>query len=328
MNEAGGHKGMLRRVRDFFFSAVNKEFLIFLSFLLLSGAFWLILTLNETYEREIVMSTRLEGVPKSAVITSSTDDSLRVTVRYKGYMLLSYLFSGQLQPVSIMFNAFDKGNGKGVVTSSEMQKLVYRQLYKSSKIVSVKPERFEFTYNNGDRKRVSVKLSGSILAGQSFYIARVKFTPEQVTVYATREKLDSIKYIPTEQVRLTNVNDTVESDVSLARMLGVKCVPAKVKMTVYPDVLTEESREVPIVAINMPEGKILRTFPSKVKVVFVAGASNIRNIYPEHFKVVVDYNEIAEHPSDKCTLYLQAVPHGVRNARTEVGQVDYVIENQ
>ena len=65
MNEDGGHKGMLRRVRDFFFSAVNKEFLIFLSFLLLSGAFWLILTLNETYEREIVMSTRLEGVPKS-----------------------------------------------------------------------------------------------------------------------------------------------------------------------------------------------------------------------------------------------------------------------
>jgi hypothetical protein len=327
MNGDGSRKGIFRSVRDLFFSAVNKEFLIFLSFLLLSGTFWLILTLNETYEREIVMYTRLENVPRSAVITSSTDDSLRVTVRDKGYMLLSYLYSGVLQPVSIVFSSFDKGNGKGVVTTSEMQKLIYKQLYKSSKIVSVKPERYEFTYNNGDHKKVPVKLNGSILAEESFYIARVKFTPEQVTVYATREKLDSIKYVPTEQVRLTNVNDTVEHQVSIARMLGVKCVPAKVKMSVYPDVLTEETLEVPIVAVNMPEGKILRTFPSKVKVLFVAGASNLRNIHPEHFKVVVDYNEIANQPSDKCTLYLKTVPHGVRNARTEVEQVDYVIEN-
>ncbi len=322
------NEGFLRKVRNFFFSVANKEFLIFLFFLLLSGTFWLVMTLNETYEREIVLCTKLDGVPKSAVITSSTDDTLRVTVRDKGYMLLSYLYSGQQQPISISFHTFNKGNGKGGLTASELQKLIYRQLYKSSKIVSVKPERYEFTYNNGDNKKVSVKLNGNVIAGQSFYIAKVKFSPEQVTVYATREKLDSIKYVATELVGLTNITDTVETDVSLARMIGVKCIPAKVKMSVYPDVLTEETREVPIVAINMPEGKILRTFPSKVKVLFVAGASNVRSIHPEHFKVVVDYNEIAESGSDKCSLYLKAVPHGVRNARTEVEQVDYVIEEK
>ena len=37
--------------RNLLFSMFNKEFLIFLFFLLLSGAFWLVMTLNETYER-------------------------------------------------------------------------------------------------------------------------------------------------------------------------------------------------------------------------------------------------------------------------------------
>ena len=42
--------GSLKIVRGFLFTLVNKEFLIFLFFLLLSGIFWLLMTLNETYE--------------------------------------------------------------------------------------------------------------------------------------------------------------------------------------------------------------------------------------------------------------------------------------
>ena len=38
-------------VRNFLFSSVNKEFLIFLFFLFLSSVFWLMMTLNETNEK-------------------------------------------------------------------------------------------------------------------------------------------------------------------------------------------------------------------------------------------------------------------------------------
>ena len=37
-------------VRNFLFSRANREFLIFLFFLALSGIFWLLTTLNETVE--------------------------------------------------------------------------------------------------------------------------------------------------------------------------------------------------------------------------------------------------------------------------------------
>ena len=52
------------------FSQMNKQFLIFLFFLILSGMFWLMMTLNETYEKEICVPVRLVGQPKNVVVTT------------------------------------------------------------------------------------------------------------------------------------------------------------------------------------------------------------------------------------------------------------------
>ena len=57
--------------RNFLSRIISKEFLIFLFFLVLSGAFWLVMTLNETYEREFSIPLRMADVPRNVVITSS-----------------------------------------------------------------------------------------------------------------------------------------------------------------------------------------------------------------------------------------------------------------
>ena len=57
-------------IKDFFFSKANKEVLIFVFFLALSGIFWLFITLNETYEKEFAIPISVTGIPKNAVLTS------------------------------------------------------------------------------------------------------------------------------------------------------------------------------------------------------------------------------------------------------------------
>ena len=171
-------------------------------------------------------------------------------------------------------------------------------------------------------------MSGRVDPGESHYLASVKFWPDSVEVYADDEKLDSIKEAFTESIYLQNFTDTVIRDTPLKRIYGVKYIPNTVKIGLYPDIMTEQRLEVPIMAVNMPEGKVLRTFPQRVKVVFVTGASMFRSISPESFKVVADYNDIKANPSDKCTIRIIAVPHGVKNARPEIESVDYLIEEQ
>ncbi len=320
--------GFFAIVRNFLFGFINKEFLTFLFFLLLSGAFWLILALNEDCERELKIPVTLTGVPQKVVITSQASDTLRVTVRDKGYMLLPYVYGDMLRPLALSFKTFDKGSGHGQATQVEMARLIKPMLFKSTVIVSVKPERFEFSYNHGDSKRVPVRLRGTVTPDEAYYLSRIVFEPEFVTIYASRDKLDSVKSVYTEGIRITNLTDTVSHMLNLRHIQGVKIQPAQVKVSFYPDVLTEESREIPVTAINMPEGKILRTFPSKVKVVYTVGASAIRNISPGQFTVVADYNDILAHPSDKCPVKLTAKPSGLKNVKLELDEVNYLIEEQ
>ena len=323
-----GFVHILKLVRNFLFSWMNREFLIFLFFLFLSGAFWLLMALNETYEKEIEIPVQLVEIPKNVVLTSDTTTIVRVTVRDKGFSLLAYLYGNKINPISVKFRNYAKKTGVGVIPQAELQKIMSRQLFSSSAILSMKPDKYEYFFNYGLKKRMPVRLIGKIIPGQSYYLSKITFSPDSVDIYASREMLDSIKHVNTEPLNIRNLTDTVIKDVALYKIKGVKYVPEKVKVSICPDILTEEKCEVPIEAVNMPEGKILRTFPSRVTVTFTVGASLFRTISPERFKVVVDYNELMAEPSDKCNIYLRSVPHGVRNARLSVAQVDYLIEEQ
>ncbi|MBO4785900.1 MAG: YbbR-like domain-containing protein [Prevotella sp.] len=317
-----------RKFRDFLFSVANKEFLIFLFFLIASGGFWLVLSLNEETDHELLVPIRLTNVPKNVVVTTNVEDTLHVSVRDKGFFILTYVYGSKLKPIEIDFSKYTDDRKKSTISSSDLQRLVYQMMYKSTKVTSIRPDHFDIVYTFGHSKKVPVKMSGRVDPGESHYLASVKFWPDSVLIYADDEKLDSIKEAFTESIYLQNFTDTVMRNVGLRHIYGVKYIPNIVKIGLYPDIMTEQRIEVPITAVNMPEGKVLRTFPQRVKVIFVTGASMFRSIRPESFKVVADYNDIKVNPTDKCTIRIIAVPHGVRNARPEISSVDYLIEEQ
>ena len=311
------------------FSSMNKQFLIFVFFLVLSGIFWLMMTLNETYEKDFAVAVRLVGEPKNTVITTPMSDTIRVTIRDKGFMLLGYATSHKLRPINLDFNTYaNSETGHGTVPVADLQKAIRLQLFSSSTISSIKADRFDFYFNYGLKKTVKVSLDGSIVPAKDYYLAHVQFWPDKVTVYASRHKLDSIATIPTTYMRVVNFSDTVVKYVTLKAIDGVKIVPSRVKMVLYPDILTEATAEVPITAINRPPGLVIRTFPQRVKVTFSVGASMYRQVKLNDFRVVVDYKDVAAHPSDKCNLYVTGKPRGVGNVQLEMNQVDYLIEQQ
>ena len=318
-------RNILKAVRNFLFSGLNKEFLIFLFFLALSGAFWLLMTLNETMEREFKIPMRLSGVPRNAVITGELPDTVRVTVRDKGFTLVTYDF----RPLVFRFSNYaDEDEGKGVIPLTDVQKQVLSQMYGSSKLLQVKPGAFDFYFTYGTSKKVPVVFRGKITTNKSYYLAHTEFYPSMVTVYANKQQLDKLQTVEIEPFNYRNLQDTIRQAVKIRKIRGVKIVPPTVRLSVYPDVLTEEAIEVPITAINMPPGMVLRTFPSKVTVRFTIGASLFRTIKPSLFKVVVDYEELAANPSDKCTLQLRSVPRSVSKASLEIDRVDYLLEQQ
>ena len=324
-----GIPNIYRIIRNFLFSNLNKQFLVFVFFLLLSGIFWLIMTLNETYEQDIKIPVKVVHIPKNVVITSAQTDTVRATVRDKGWLIMTYLYGDKQPFLKVPFRNYDRGHGHGTVGAADLKRLIEQELEASTKVTAIKPEKLDFVYNNGEYKRVAVRWTGRVIPDQLYFISHVEYTPDSIDVYAPRTKLDSIQYIYTEPLNLVNFRDSLTVDCRLSHPSNVKVVPERVQIRFHTDVLTEETISgVPIQCVNLPEGKVLRTFPPKVSVHFVAGVSLIRKLRPEDFTVVADYREIMDSHQEKCNIYLRAVPHGVSRATLDVKQVDYLIEEE
>jgi len=268
-------------------------------------------------------------VPQNAVLTSGESDSIHVNISDKGFSIFAFIYSQDSHTIDIDFTKYALSDGIGSVSAIDLQHMIEQLLPTSAKITSLKTEKLVFYYNNGERKKVPVRWRGHLKTDPHYFIAKTLIEPDSVTIFASREKLDSIHYIYTRELNYADIHDTLIVTSELQRMQGVKIVPSRVKINIQTDVLTEETIDsIPVVGINMPQGKVLRTFPSRVSVKIVTGMKNYKAIMPSDILVVADYEQFKDESSDKCPLQIKRVPDGVSRATLDIKQVDYLIEEK
>ena len=214
------------------------------------------------------------------------------------------------------------------ISSAELLKKISTQLNVSTHLISVRPDTLDFIYTMGKAKKVPVHLNGEIQAGLQYYVSHIGFTPDSVIAYAPQEVLDTLTAAYTERLDLENVSDTLHQRVLLQKLKGVKFVPAYNDLNVCVDMYSEKTVEVPIVGINFPADKVLRTFPSKVQVTFQVGLMHFKDISSEDFFIGITYEDILNAKSEKLPLSLKSVPDYVNHVRISPASVDYLIEQK
>lgn len=316
------------RIRNFLLSKKSREFLVFLLFVFLSSSFWLLLVLNDEYETEVTIPFRMKNVPENVVLTSELPQELKVGVKDRGTVLVNYLLGQTFYPVSIDFEDYaDRGNQVRFLSRS-LDKRISSQFNQSTKLLSVKPDTLELIYTRAKAKKVPVRLRGEVKAERQFYISDIVYSPDSVMVYAPNEILDTITAAYTENLYLEQVADTTHRRVNLKPVKGARFTPSYNDVTFYVDIYSEKSVEVPVMGINFPDDKTLRTFPSKVQVTFQVGLSQFKYVTEENFKVAVDYNTLEGNGNEKCKLHLLEIPANVIHARINPKEIDYIIEQK
>lgn len=315
-----------KKIRNFLLSQNSREFLVFLFFLFIAGAFWLLQTLNNDYEAELSIPVRMRGVPNNVVMTSEPPSELRVKVKDKGTVLLNYMLGKSFYPVNLDFNDYAKSNSHVRIFASEFEKKILSQLNASTRLLSIKPDTLEYIYSTGKSKLVPVRLQGRVAAARQYYISDTLYSPDSVLVYAPKKILDTMTVAYTERLQMEGIVDTLKRRVALAPVKGAKFVPRAIDLTFPVDVYTEKTVEVPVHGINFPADKLLRTFPSKVKITFQVGLGRFRDIKASNFVLNVSYEELIKLGSDKYTVKLKSLPAGVSNVRIVPAQVDFLIE--
>lgn len=306
---------------------LDKQFLIFLFFLGLSAAFWLVLTLDREYEFEVEVPLKLTQVPKNVIITTAPDAALKVTLKGKGGDMLAYRFLTRTQSVDIAFSSLNTTRSQVVIPQTEIIRQLSTRLSNGVRITAIHPEQIDFYFNNGLKKKVPVRLQGKIRADRLSYISAIHVEPDSVQVYASKEILDTMRYAYLSPVYVHNLQDTTRLRQSFVALRGVKYDPATAQVNIYVDQLTEKTVQVPVMGVNFPATKVLRTFPSKVNITFQVGTSMYRRITADNFVLVVNYATLLDNKQNKCRLQLKSLPQGVSHVRITPQEVDYVIED-
>lgn len=316
------------RIRNIFFGKKSHEFFVFLFFFAVSTCFWLLQTLNETFETEISVPLALKNVPEKVRITTELPSQIHVTIRDRGTTLLRFLRYTVQNTLEVDFEKYDAGltNARVQVPTIDVQRLIQSQLGVSSHIISVRPDTLEYYYNRGVGKKLPVKICGTISASPQNYIQSMNFSEDSVIVYAPNNVLDTMQYAYTQAVNLLGLKENVTQFVSFHRMKGVEYMPNKVEITAFVGYYAEKTVDVPIIGLNFPGDKELRTFPSKAKVTFRVESGRYQRITADNFVLAVTYEELLQNTSDKYRLHLKSLPEGVTNARISPQEVDYLIE--
>lgn len=316
------------RIRNIFFGKKSHEFFVFLFFFAVSTCFWLLQTLNETFETEISVPLALKNVPEKVRITTELPSQIHVTIRDRGTTLLRFLRYTVQNTLEVDFEKYDAGltNARVQVPTIDVQRLIQSQLGVSSHIISVRPDTLEYYYNRGVGKKLPVKICGTISASPQNYIQTMNFSEDSVMVYAPNNVLDTMQYAYTQAVNLLGLKENVTQFVSFHRMKGVEYMPNKVEITAFVGYYAEKTVDVPIIGLNFPGDKELRTFPSKAKVTFRVESGRYQRITADNFVLAVTYEELLQNTSDKYRLHLKSLPEGVTNARISPQEVDYLIE--
>jgi|GEM_PF-1478936 len=315
------------RLRGFINKKGYKEPLIFIVCLIISFVFWSLTVMYETAEYEFKVPVKIINVPKNEVVMGLID-TVKVTVKDRGFAVYSLMMRKQLGTVIVNYTTTSKGNDIGHLTASEMLKQVKKMLgaIGSGGQISISPSELSYRYSLGDEKNIPVKIKGEILPEESHYITKIIIEPDSVVVFAPIEGIDNITEANTVELDIKDVIDTLITEARLAPGQNMRFTPEKVKLTIFTDILTEEYMVVPIRCTNTPEGKILKTFPSKVKVKLTTGAKYFKKLSPSNFDIVVDYNDIKNKPERKCKVKIFSLPDGINRAELQQDSVDYLIE--
>ena len=212
-------------------------------------------------------------MPENVVITTPLPSQISVSVHDRGTALVRYMRRRELKPVELDFSAYDNGasSARVQIPLQEIQRAIQNQLEATSHIQAIHPDTIEYYFNRGLAYRLPVSVCGKVTTTPQNYLVGMRPEPDTVTVYAPTQVLDTMRaaYVSVSMAQLTE-NTTVQA--TPRQMKGVRYEPSSIHVTALVDYYTEKTVEVPIIGLNFPGDKVLRTFPSKVRVRFSIGA--------------------------------------------------------
>lgn len=297
---------------------------LFAVFVAIAALFWLILTLNDSVQDGCIVNVKITNKPDSVTFISEVPQTIHVEVKDKGSALMRTMWM-KTPTVNLNFREL-ADNGQLICSRSDMMSALKETFGINATIISssVDSLRLIYTDNPGKSIPVLVAVNASARAGYTVYGQPVS-DPPRVTAYGPREIIDTLHRVFTKSYMESDLSESKQFMSELKSIPGVRLIPSKVQVNVKVEPLVAKEEIVAVVSENVPADENLLLFPSNVRVSYFVPMSEFSD-EKKAVRVVVDYNELANHMGERLPLRIETVEGAnAVNPRLHSDSVEYTL---
>jgi len=308
----------------------HPRLIVFLVCLVISILMWLFIELMKDYTDEIKYNVTFINAPKDLILTHSGDSVISIGMSAQGFELLAAKYAHKLRDITIDLSSLKiRASGDGYTAYLPSALIVEQlgpQIRFDKEITFVKPDTLFFLFSKIFSKVVPVKLDlDYTLNGQYDVTDSITFNPQFVTVSSIKSIIDTLSFVTTRNLHLSQLDSTVNVKVAInkgyrASLLKYSIDSVTVKLKV--EKVTEAGYTIPVSISG--NGENVKIFPDKVEIVCRIPLSAYPHIAASDFSAEVEFLP-ASKKEKKLKVILGKTPDKVRVLKISPAEVEYII---
>ena len=317
----------------------KQRFSVFTICLIIAALIWLLIKLSEQYSSTIKYPFEFVNLPDDKVMIEKSDSTLLLEIKIHGFNLISTKYFKK-QPIlkidykKLRTKTINPNTCVRYIETSQLIKKTSSQLKSSSELLSISPDTIFFKFENLIQKKLPIQLNLTINNKQQYHLySPVKYSPDSVVVKGPYSVVSNLKYVKTKKLSLNNIIADKKFKMDIQKPFNnsfVSLSKSKINVEIDVEEFTEANFEIPVyyVSKNKQTEKInsrIKTFPEKVKVIFLVALKDYKTINKEMFTASIDYEDISAKGNRLLKVELTKFPEKVIISRIEPDVVEYII---
>src|SRR6056297_3271253 len=178
MDQTNLHKrwnaAKLQKLLNRLTNRLDRRFIVFSVFIVISTIFWFLIKLEEEYQSDIRFPVRFTNFPENKVMVGEVPREVQLEVRSRGYKLLEYKLNNIILPLVIDLNAYPlkldsrDDNGGLFLLTRDLKYVIEKQLSSEVEVVEINPDTLFFEFASRIRKQVKVASNINIEPAKQF----------------------------------------------------------------------------------------------------------------------------------------------------------------
>ncbi|MFD0797673.1 CdaR family protein [Maribacter chungangensis] len=308
----------------------KRKVKVFSLFLLFSTLAWLINNLSQSFVSNTSFELEYVNTPDAFLLTQTPREAIDVRLRAIGFQFVG--FEIRKRKVQIDLSNISVKGDRYFILPKVYRKQIERQLPNSMEVLQMDNDTLFIPLMELIVKEVPVIPRTNVELATNYMLnGPITVAPPTVKLRGPKSEVDTITAIRTSFMNLENVSNDFSQEQALVLhrdLTKSNLAPPTVIISGRVLRFSEKVLSVPVVMVNVPDSVKVRMFPNEVKVLCQGTIEALKDLNPNDFKIISDYNQIASAKDNKLPLLMENFPDKLSTATLVTNEVEFILRRE